>query len=76
MQKLTTLSFQTIRHNVKTFDASPIVGGILVFVSGDVFVDNSTNPIKFAQTFVLKPIDANNPNSFWCEIDMFRLNYA
>ena len=48
MQKLTTLGFRSIRHNVKTFDATNITGGLLVFVSGDVFVDDSPNPVKFA----------------------------
>lgn len=44
---LVALAFQTVRHQIKTVDAQPTVGnGIIVFVSGDLFVDGELNPIK------------------------------
>lgn len=42
-------SFGQIRHDIKSFDAQPSVNsGIICFVSGDLYIDNSENPVKFA----------------------------
>ena len=39
MQKLTTLKFNSIKHDTKTMDVQPSgAGGLLVIVTGDVFV--------------------------------------
>jgi deferrochelatase/peroxidase EfeB len=67
-------SFGQIRHQIKSFDAQPSVNnGILCFVSGDLFIDNSENPVKFAQVFQLVP---GGSAGFYCFNDMFRLNYG
>ena len=45
-------SFGKIRHDIKSFDAQPSLNnGILCFVSGDLYIDDSQNPVKFAQVF-------------------------
>jgi hypothetical protein len=73
VQTLAGLSFTTVRHVVKTVDAQPTVGnGVIVFVSGDLFVDGETNPIKFSQVFNLQP----NGASFYVLNELMRLNYS
>mmetsp|Transcript_998 Transcript_998/g.2515 ORF Transcript_998/g.2515 Transcript_998/m.2515 type:complete len:121 (+) Transcript_998:82-444(+) len=73
---LQNLSFQRVQHQVTTFDVQPVVAAqpnsILVFVSGQLLVDDSTNPIKFSQTFHLMPKEGG----YWVHNDMFRLNYG
>lgn len=67
-------SFGEIRHDIKSFDAQPSLNnGILCFVSGDLFIDKSENPVKFAQVFHLVP---GGSAGFFCFNDMFRLNYG
>jgi len=72
-----SLSFQTCAHAIKTLDVQPssAPGGILVFVNGDIRIDNSDNPVKFAQTFHLLPTDTSLKN-FYVMNDLFRLNYG
>ncbi len=42
-------NFPQIQHAIKSFDAQPSVNnGILCFVSGDLIIEGSENPIKFA----------------------------
>ena len=68
-------SFGQIVHQIKSFDAqpSPMPNGILCFVSGDLFIDGSENPVKYAQVFHLLP---GGSASYYCFNDMFRLNYG
>ena len=74
MTKLTTLQFQTVIHKTTTCDAQPCEDGILVMVTGDLAVDgNVTTPLKFAQTFFLKPTPEG---SWYIKNDFFRLNYG
>lgn len=47
--------------------------GILVSVSGNLVIDDGTNPMKFAQCFHLLP-DPAQPGSYWVHNDIFRLN--
>lgn len=57
-----------------TCDSQPVPGGgILTQVTGDLAVDGSPNPIKFAQTFHLLPTAAG---SWYVHNDIFRLNYC
>eukprot|EP01027_Heterolobosea_sp_BB2_P022143 GEZU01032580.1.p1 GENE.GEZU01032580.1~~GEZU01032580.1.p1 ORF type:complete len:132 (+),score=38.48 GEZU01032580.1:29-397(+) len=72
--KLVSLPFQRVKHDVQTIDCQPSVsGGIIVFVSGQLMVDDSPAPLKFSQTFHLA---AGANNSFWVTNDLFRLNYG
>ena len=67
-------SFGQIRHVIKSFDAQPSVNnGILCFVSGDLFIGEDQNAVKFAQVFHLLP---GGSAGYFCFNDMFRLNYG
>ena len=67
-------SFGKIKHEIKSFDAQPSVNnGILCFISGDLFIDEGANPVKFAEVFHLIP---GGSAGFYCFNDMFRLNYG
>mmetsp|Transcript_5698 Transcript_5698/g.7966 ORF Transcript_5698/g.7966 Transcript_5698/m.7966 type:complete len:125 (-) Transcript_5698:55-429(-) len=74
VNKLNSLTFQTVKHGITTIDAQPSPGnGILVFVTGNLVVDNEQNIIKFSQVFNLMPL----PNGgYYVFNDLFRLNYA
>jgi|EP00308_Calcidiscus_leptoporus_P026492 hypothetical protein len=75
MQKLTTLNFQSVAHQVVTCDSQPTdSNGILTFVTGKLAVDgNATTPLNFAQVFLLYPTATG---SWYVHNDMFRLNYG
>lgn len=73
------LPFQKVVHQVVTYDAQPMMSvqpqGILVFVNGNMKVDDSEHPMKFAQVFHLLP-DPSQPGQYWVASDVFRLNYG
>ena len=70
--KLAGLPFQRVQHQVVKADMqpNPTNGGIICFVTGNLLVDDNTNPLKFAEVFHLVPAGGS-----WaiCN-DMFRLN--
>jgi len=72
VEKIKGLPFQSVKHNIVKADyqPNPVNGGVIIFVTGDLFVDGSPNPLKFAQTFVLSPA----AGSFVITNDLFRLN--
>ncbi|KAG8217244.1 hypothetical protein J3R82DRAFT_5333 [Butyriboletus roseoflavus] len=55
VEKLTSLPFTKVRHNVSTIDAQPSVsrGAIIVSVTGYLLVDDEPNPLSFSQVFQL-----------------------
>ena len=59
-----------------TIDAqpSPVGGttGVIVFVTGLLYVDEETTPLKYSQVFHLQPAGG----SWWVLNDLFRLNYS
>eukprot|EP01117_Protostelium_nocturnum_P016630 TRINITY_DN662_c0_g1_i7.p3 TRINITY_DN662_c0_g1~~TRINITY_DN662_c0_g1_i7.p3 ORF type:complete len:123 (+),score=32.17 TRINITY_DN662_c0_g1_i7:310-678(+) len=71
VQKLTSLNFQQVRHEIVTFDAQQVPGGgIIVMVCGNLQVDGGANILKFSQVFTLFPNGAG-----WSVFnDLFRLN--
>mmetsp|Transcript_66069 Transcript_66069/g.123237 ORF Transcript_66069/g.123237 Transcript_66069/m.123237 type:complete len:130 (+) Transcript_66069:90-479(+) len=73
VQKLASLPFRTVRHQVIKADCQPCPGSmnVLIFVTGNLFVDESQNPLKFAQVFQLAQAPGGN---YYCQNDMFRLN--
>eukprot|EP00286_Rhodomonas_abbreviata_P017121 CAMPEP_0181327276 /NCGR_PEP_ID=MMETSP1101-20121128/22007_1 /TAXON_ID=46948 /ORGANISM="Rhodomonas abbreviata, Strain Caron Lab Isolate" /LENGTH=195 /DNA_ID=CAMNT_0023435909 /DNA_START=8 /DNA_END=595 /DNA_ORIENTATION=+ len=74
-QKLTSLPFQTVKHEVVTVDSQPAAGGgVLVFACGNLKVDGSENPMKFSQVFCLMPLQG--VQGYFCYNDVFRLNYG
>jgi len=76
MKKLTNLNIQSIKHQVTSFDVQPTVGnGLIVFVCGNLAVDQNQNALKFAEVFTLQPIP-NQPGGYYVLNDVFRLNYC
>ncbi|KAI7897618.1 uncharacterized protein BX663DRAFT_527700 [Cokeromyces recurvatus] len=75
IEKLASLPFQKVRHQVSTIDAqpgNPNGDTIIVAVTGALLVDDEQNPQMFSQTFHLVP----EGSSYWVFNDIFRLNYA
>jgi Nuclear transport factor 2 (NTF2) domain len=73
--KLSSLSAGKIAHQIVKYDCQPTAGnGVLVFVVGNVKIDND-NPIKFSQVFTLLPSPTQKGN-YYCHNDIFRLNYC
>lgn len=72
VQKLGSLAFTKVQHQVVKCDCQPGIGdnGVLIFVTGHLIVDDNQNPLKFAQIFYLRP----GNGSYYCQNDMFRLN--
>eukprot|EP00485_Elphidium_margaritaceum_P012303 CAMPEP_0202693634 /NCGR_PEP_ID=MMETSP1385-20130828/7683_1 /ASSEMBLY_ACC=CAM_ASM_000861 /TAXON_ID=933848 /ORGANISM="Elphidium margaritaceum" /LENGTH=116 /DNA_ID=CAMNT_0049349331 /DNA_START=111 /DNA_END=458 /DNA_ORIENTATION=- len=63
MEKLTTLQFKKCRHDSKTMDVQPSgAGGLMIVVTGDIFVDDGKNGIKYSEVFHLMK---GQNNSFW-----------
>ncbi len=53
------LPFQTVAHQIVTIDCQPTsANGILVFVCGNLKVDQEANLVKYSQCFVLLPTAA------------------
>ncbi|EEP82528.1 nuclear transport factor 2 [Uncinocarpus reesii 1704] len=71
LEKLTTLPFQKVAHQVSTLDAQPTnTGGIVVMVTGALLVDEEAKPMSYSQTFQLLPDGAG---SYFVFNDIFRL---
>jgi len=73
--KLTSLPFQRVVHKVATIDAQPShpsLGGVIILVTGQLLIDDESNPQFFSQLFQLVPEGI----SFWIYNDIFRLNYG
>ncbi|KAI0692210.1 nuclear transport factor 2 [Cytidiella melzeri] len=73
--KLTSLPFEKVGHQVTTLDAQPSsqsVASLIVSVTGQLLVDDNTNPLQFSQIFQLIP----DGGSYYVFNDIFRLNYG
>ncbi|PRP74086.1 nuclear transport factor 2 [Planoprotostelium fungivorum] len=69
VNKLTSLSFQQVRHEVTTLEAQPTTGGgVLILVCGQLVVDGESNALKFSQVFNLLPANGN----FFVANELFR----
>jgi len=73
--KLAELPFKKVQHQVVNCDCQPNPqnGGVIVFVTGKLLIDENQNPLMFAQIFHLAPTQSGG---FFCMNDMFRLNIA
>ncbi|XP_006817851.1 nuclear transport factor 2-like [Saccoglossus kowalevskii] len=71
VEKLVTLPFQNISHQLTTVDCQPTLDGtgIVVFVVGQLKTDED-KPHGFSQVFLLKFVD----NSCYIANDIFRLS--
>jgi len=79
MTQLTSLPFKKVQHQVVKCDCqpNPSNGGVIVFVTGQLIVDDENQALQFAQAFHLAPSNPGAPNSgFFCLNDLFRLNIA
>ncbi|KAN0075441.1 nuclear transport factor 2 [Tylopilus felleus] len=72
VEKLTSLPFAKVRHNVSTIDVQPSIspGALIVSVTGHLLVDDEPNPLSFSQVFQL----VNDGNTYYVHNDIFRLN--
>ncbi|KAL5357820.1 hypothetical protein BJX96DRAFT_145283 [Aspergillus floccosus] len=75
IDKLVSLPFQKVVHQVGTLDAQPsnTEGGILVMVTGALLVDEEQKPMNYTQTFQLLP---DGQGSYFVFNDIFRLVYG
>lgn len=75
--KYVGMPFTKVQHQVLTCDVQPVMAtqpqGILVFVNGNMLIDDNENPMKFSQVFHLMP-DAAQPGNYYVSSDVFRLN--
>uniref|UniRef100_A0A0K8TQF5 Nuclear transport factor 2 n=1 Tax=Tabanus bromius TaxID=304241 RepID=A0A0K8TQF5_TABBR len=70
MEKLNSLSFQTITRALTKVDSQPMFdGGVLISVIGRLKCDDDP-PHAYSQVFVLRPLGT----TFYCAHDIFRLN--
>ncbi|KAJ1675813.1 Nuclear transport factor 2 [Spiromyces aspiralis] len=75
LEKLNNLGFQRVVHKVSTSDAhalDPSLNNLLLLITGQLLVDNESNPQYFAQTFIL----TRDTNGYFIAQDIFRLNYS
>ncbi|KAE8382532.1 hypothetical protein BDV26DRAFT_288336 [Aspergillus bertholletiae] len=75
IEKLTSLPFQKVAHQVNTFDPQPSneAGGILIMVTGALLVDEEQKPMNYTQIFQILPDGAG---SYYVFNDVFRLVYG
>ncbi|KAG6488330.1 nuclear transport factor 2B-like [Zingiber officinale] len=74
-RKLAQLPFERCKHCISTVDSqpSPVLGGVLVFVSGNLQLAGEEHQLRFSQMFQLIPTPQG---SFVVQNDIFRLNYC
>lgn len=71
MNKLRNVQFKKVRHVVSKLDCQPGPNmSVVASVAGQLFVDDSAVPIKFAQMFNL----GQAGGSYFIQNDLFRLN--
>ncbi|KAL5511912.1 NTF2 [Sanghuangporus vaninii] len=73
VEKLTSLPFAKVVHNITTIDAQPSslqAANLLVSVMGFLKVDDGEHPLQFAQVFQL----IQDQGSYYVFNDIFRLN--
>ncbi|KAF4122684.1 Nuclear transport factor 2 (NTF2) domain [Geosmithia morbida] len=73
--KLSSLPFGTVKHQVSTLDAQPgiVDGGIVILVTGQLLVDEEQRPMNYTQAFQL----ARDPSGqYFVFNDIFKLVYG
>ncbi|KFY39800.1 hypothetical protein V494_03837 [Pseudogymnoascus sp. VKM F-4513 (FW-928)] len=74
VEKLTSLPFAKVKHQVSTLDAQPVEGGgIIILVTGALLVDEEQRPMNYSQCFQLLP---NGQGSYFIFNDIFKLVFA
>ncbi|ANB13558.1 Ntf2p [Sugiyamaella lignohabitans] len=74
IEKLTSLPFQKVLHNISSLDAQPASpnGDVIVMVTGALIVDDESTTQRYSQVFHLIP----EGGSYFVFNDIFRLNYG
>ncbi|CEJ91001.1 Putative Nuclear transport factor 2 domain-containing protein [[Torrubiella] hemipterigena] len=75
VEKLTSLPFEKVKHQVETLDAQPTMvdGGIVILVTGKLLVDEEQRPMSYTQAFQL----ARDPSGqYFVFNDIFKLIYG
>jgi hypothetical protein len=72
VEKLVSLSFQKVKHQVTTLDAQPSngEGGVIILITGALLIDEEQNPMNFSQTFQLQRDQAGQ---YYVYNDLFKL---
>ncbi|SZE99710.1 unnamed protein product [Blumeria hordei] len=75
VEKLTSLPFRQVKHEVATIDAQPSGenGQIIILITGKLLVDEEQKPLSFSQAFQLYP---DGQGSYFIFNDIFRLVYG
>ncbi|KAL6917964.1 hypothetical protein ACHAPO_000230 [Fusarium lateritium] len=71
-EKLVSLPFQKVKHQVSTIDAQPSneQGGIIILITGALLIDEEQNPMNFSQTFQLH---RDQSGQYFVYNDLFKL---
>lgn len=72
VEKLTSLGFQKVQHEIATLDAQPGTPGnrdVIVMVTGKLLIDDEPAPKGYSQVFHLIP----EGDSYYVYNDIFRL---
>ncbi|UNI22688.1 Nuclear transport factor 2 [Purpureocillium takamizusanense] len=75
VEKLTSLPFEKVKHQVSTLDAQPgmLEGGIVILVTGQLLVDEEQRPMNYTQAFQL----ARDPSGqYFVFNDVFKLVFG
>ena len=75
VEKLVSLPFQKVKHQVSTLDAQPGVndGNVIILVTGQLLVDEEQRPMNYTQAFQL----VRDPNGqYFVFNDVFKLVYG
>ncbi|OAQ96703.1 hypothetical protein LLEC1_01786 [Akanthomyces lecanii] len=76
VEKLTSLPFEKVKHQVSTLDAQPsmVEGGVVILVTGQLLVDEEQRPMNYTQAFQLARDTANG--QYFVFNDVFKLVYG
>jgi len=68
------LNCKKMKHQIvkSDFQPNPFNNGVMCMITGSLFIDDSTTPVKFAQVMHLAPFGGQ----YIIINDMFRLNYG
>ncbi|KAK3180724.1 Nuclear transport factor 2 [Lecanicillium sp. MT-2017a] len=76
VEKLTSLPFEKVKHQVSTLDAQPgmVEGAIVILVTGQLLVDEEQRPMNYTQAFQLGRDSASG--QYFVFNDVFKLVYG
>ncbi|KAG9251315.1 uncharacterized protein F5Z01DRAFT_663910 [Emericellopsis atlantica] len=74
VEKLVSLPFQKVKHEIATLDAQPGMGdgSVIILVTGALKVDEEERPMNYTQTFQLA---ATPDKQYFVYNDIFKLIY-